>query len=217
VSAFGRNAFPRRFGGGQREHHQEHIAMLDALAKGWDVSEETATYAETYAHAVGISFIWILNRRLANQSIPERMTDMLAEWETVCRLKPTGTDSVLARRRRVAAKLRGLAGNTLADITDACEKLLGASFAGLVGIAPTSVISYSPGINPGPPGLEWSSNRCVLVVRMTKNLLSEERFRELRALLIQMLDAMLPAWMTFRIGVGDSFIVNEGVIGATFL
>ena len=33
----------------------------------------------------------------------------------------------------------------------------------------------------------------------------------------QMLDALVPAWMTFQIGVGTGFIVNQGIVGQTFL
>jgi len=217
VSSWGRNPWPRRFGGGRREHYEEHIALLDALATGWDISEDQSAYAESYAHAVGLSFVWIVNKRLANQIIPERMTDMLAEWEQACRLRPLPNESVLERRRRVAAKFRGIAGNRLADIIDTCQTLLGASFVGIVNVDPLTHLNYWPGVNPGPPGFEWSSTRCILGVRVQKDLLSESEFLVRRQKLAEALDAMLPAWMSFRIGVGSSFVVNEGIVGSTFL
>jgi len=214
---FGRNPYPKRYGGGLSTLEAEHIAMLDALAPGWDVTTDTLVYAEAYADAVAITAIWRINGRLRNSLKPLKMLDTLTTWEEACNLRPTPTDTVQDRRRRVAAKFRGLVGNAISDIYDACAELLDAQFLGLVSVSAANQITYWPGMNPGPPGYEWSSNRAIIGVRMSKSGLSDTAFLSLRNRCFQMLDALVPAWMTFQIGVGTGFIVNQGIVGQTFL
>jgi hypothetical protein len=48
-------------------------------------------------------------------------------------------------------------------------------------------------------------------------LLSDDEFAAQRAQVAQLLDAMIPSWMSYRIGTGSSFIVNVGVVGQTFV
>lgn len=221
MAKFGRNPFPRRFGGGRRTLELEHEALLDALAPGWDTSEGTALHAEAYAEALAVSMIWAVNNRLRNQEVPAKMLEVLPTWEQACRLRPSPRATVQARRRAVAAKLRGLVGNTLADIEASCIALLGSSFVAITTIGEGNATTYWPGINPGPPGFEWSSNRSTITVHMKKDRLTEVQFRELRAQVISMLDGLVPDWMTFRVGVGvgtgSSFIVNRGIVGQTII
>jgi hypothetical protein len=217
MPSFSRNPFPRRFGGGKRAFEIEHEALLDTLAPGWDISPESALYAECYAQALAVSMIWIANKRLSNQMIPEKMLEMLTTWEESCRLRPTAKDSMQARRRAVAAKLRGLVGNALSDIYDASAALLGRAFDGLATVGEDVATTYWPGINPGPPGYEWSSNRARIAVRMKKDQLTDPEFFELRAKVVAMLDALAPDWMTFEVGVGSEFIVNQGIVGQTII
>ncbi len=210
------NPFPFTLGGGESPEETEHMALLDALAPGWDADEDPIHNAECLAYAQILSTIWACNKRLTNQALPMRMLENLTTWEEVLKLRPSARDTDVDRRRRVAAKLRGLGNNTIGDIRDAVEALLGENFDDLVFVAPANVVSYWP-VNPGPPGFEWTSNRAVLGVRMNKNALSESAFFDKRAALVDLLDSILPSWMTFRIGVGTSFIVNQGVVGQTFL
>lgn len=217
MSHYGRNPFPRRFGGGKREHELEHEALLDAYAPGWDVSEGTEIWCEAYGEALAISFIWAINNRVSNQSRPMKMLERLQDWETILRLRPTLSDTDVARRKRIAARLRGVANNTLTDIYDACLALLGNNFAGIATVSSANEINYWPGQLPGPPGLEWSSNRCRMGIKMTKNGLSNDDFLSLRQQCADLVVAMLPAWMTFQIGLGSSFVVNQGIVGETFL
>lgn len=217
MAAFGRNSYPRRYGGGKRYHEVELEALLDMLAPGWDVDEDSALYAEAYVDALAVATIWTLNRRHANQGIPERMLEALPRWEEALKLRPTRKDSMQARRRAVAAKLRGLAGNTLNDIYDALAKLLGAAFDGLATVPEAQATTYWPGINPGPPGFEWSSNRVRIAVRMNSAGLTRDQYVTLRSKAFSLLDGLAPDWMTFTIGSGSEFIINQGIIGQTLL
>jgi hypothetical protein len=217
--AFGRyGAFPFRFGGGQSFHEIEHLAMLEALAPGYDIDEDQAVYAEVFAHARAVSMVWAINARVKNQALPLRMLENLTTWEEATGMRPGVHDLSVDRRRRVAAKLRGIAGNALADIVDTCTTIMGANFDTIVTVAAADVVVYGPGGVPGPPGFEFSSNRTHIGVRVTQDGLSTAAFTAKVNDLIAALDAMLPVWMTFQVGVGSSgFICDVGICDLTFL
>lgn len=217
MAAYGTNPYPRSYGGGKRYHIAELEAQLDRLAPGWDTDEDTELYAEVYAHAVAVAFIWAMNGRLRNQTIPMRMIESLPDYEEACSLRPVPGESLIARRRRVATKLRGLIGNTIRDIIDTCSTLLGQAFDEVVLIPDASTINYWPGVNPGPPGFEFSTTRATFGVRMKLDNITASEFLELRQELYRALDSMCPAWLRFQIGTGASFIVNQGVVGQTFI
>jgi hypothetical protein len=218
VAKYGRNHWPRRFGGGKRYVEIEHEALLDALAPGWDADPSTESYAEAYAHALAISMIWSLNGRLRNQAIPSRMIENLPEFEAACNIRPGSNESVQQRRRTVAAKLRGIAGNTLGDIYDACAAMAGVNFAGLQTVDAADVWAFWPGQNPGPPSYEWMSNRAMVACKLTRGTLSELELRALVNRLKQMLNAMVPVWMRIAVGTFESgFIAGVGIPGLTLI
>lgn len=222
MAAFGRNPWPRRFGGGKRAHQAEHEAALEALLPGYDVGEDTAVYAESYAHALGVAFVWAAYGRAQSALLPTRMLETLPDWEQACGTRPSLRDDVITRRAAVAGKMRGLTGNRVADLTDACRRLLGDRFDSIATVAEADEVAYWPGINPGPPGFEWSSNRLHIALVINKTGLSEQEYIDLRARAFSLLDSMLPAWMSFSIlasaaSTGSAFIVNQGIVGSTIL
>lgn len=209
---------PFRLGAGDDTQRQEHRAILDALAEGdFDTSEGSPLWCETYGEATAVAIAWACNRRLANQRIPTRMLEALTTWEEACGLRPTISDSDYDRRARLAAKLRGLCGNALVDIVAAVTAILGNNYHSVVLASPATEITYWPGVNPGPPGYEWSSNRARLGVRMTEDGLSAASFNTKRLAVMFALDAMLPAWMNFCIGTGSGFTTGLGFVGKTLL
>lgn len=218
MGKYGRSPYPRRYGGGPNVLEIEHMAMLDALEPGWDVSDDTAVYAETYAHALAVTAIWRINGRLANMLIPLKMMESLPVWEQATGLRPKPSDSPQVRRRALAAKMRGFVGNTLRDIFDVCATAAGVNFLGLSGDATPTV--YWPGLNPGPPGFEWSSTRASIGVQLSKDGLTDAAFGELFQSLHDNLDKLIPGWMTFQMGVGTAstgFIVDIGVVDLTII
>ena len=211
-------SFPLTFGDTSDDAHEvEHKALLDALEPGFSPEEDTAHDIETYAHALAMAMIWDANERLANQAIPEKMIDALPIWEETLKLTPTIGQSDQSRRAAVAAKLRGLINNALPDIEAAAKKAAGTSFHSLVLADPSNTVSYWPGGIPGPPGYEWTSSRALIGIRLTKAGLSDAQFNAIRSAIVNALDAMIPAWMTFSIGTGSSFICAQGVVGETYL
>lgn len=218
MPVYGRNPYPRRYGGGQRAFEAEHMAILDRLAPGWDVSSDTAIYAEVYAQAVAVSVTWAVNTRLRRCLIPAgMMRSTVATWETAMRLRPGRNDSLTARRAAIAARLRGLAGNTILDIEDIARAILGARFVELRTIAEADTTTYWPGINPGPPGWEWSSNRCNFAIVVTQATDTDAERAALLGRLYVELEQAAPAWMTFAVGTGEPFIAGLAITGLTFL
>lgn len=211
---FGRkNPFPLTFGGGESTIDVVHEALLDAYAPGWDVSDEGDKTAEAYMQALAVTFIWTANRRMANQAQPLKMIEALTLWEEATRLRPTVNDRPRDRRRRLAAKMRGLVSSTLADIEGACVELLGPNFVALHTTAPEAEIVYWPGQNPGPPGFEWSSNRCAIHVEVSRSGMTSSAFDAAVGELERLLDGMVPAWMTFNWHTGMGFAVGVSSLG----
>ncbi len=210
------NSFPFTFGGGESYEETELQALLDAYAPGWDASEDTANYAECQAWAQCIAMIWHANDRLRNEAIASRMLTNVPDWERILRLRPGPRDTDVERRALVASRLRGLAENTITAIRDACETLLGDYFVDLVFAAPADIVAYIPGLNPGPPGFEWSTNRMVLGIKLATGQ-STADYADRVAALSSVIDSMLPSWMTYSIGTGSGFVVGVGIVGQTFI
>lgn len=218
MPVYGRNPYPRRYGGGRRTHEIEHQAILDRLAPGWDVAEETAIYAEVYAQAIAVSVCWAINTRLRRCLIPAGMPRLTVEtWEEAMRLRPLAIDTIVARRRAIAARLLGIAGNTITDIEATASALLGPRFVELRVLAEADTTTYWPGINPGPPGNEWASNRCAFAIVVTQlGDTDAERARLIGRLYVE-LEAMAPAWMTFVVGTGEDCTAGLAVAGLTLI
>lgn len=211
------NPLPLTLGGDESVEEIELEALLDAYAPGWDRADTTANYAECLAYAQLLATCWAANRRLSNQAVPERMLDVLDDWEAILKTRPSPSDTPTERRARVSAALRGLAGNTIGDINDTCSTLMGANFEEILAPDPADNITYWPGVNPGPPGFEWTSTRLALAVRVNRDGIDDAAFFDKVNALGRALDIMLPAWMTFRIGTDDGFVCDVGIVDLTFL
>lgn len=218
MPSYGRNPYPRRYGGGKHTLVIEHEALLDAFAPGWD-RDGAENYAECYAHAVALTMIWAVNKRLVNQAIPSKMLEALPDWEEILHVPPLLTDSSVTRRARVAAKLRGFAANTLSDLEAAALLAAGTNYVALSAPDPANVWSYWPGVNPGPPGFEWCTNNASVSVVVTQTGLSDADFVAMLERVAQAIEPPMPAWMNFNIGVdsGAGFVCSLGVLGLTLL
>jgi len=214
------NPMPMQLGGGDSILEVEHNAILDELGKGelgFDVSEDTEIYWEAYGDAVASFMFWRMNQRLSAQGQPKTMMENLPVWEEATETRPGPNDTGFDRRVRLDAKLRGIANNALPDIEQAAERILGDNFDALLLVDSVDWVVYWPGVNPGPPGFEWTSNRARVCIRATNSNLSQEQLDLKRSALVNQLDAMLPAWVSFCVGTGTSFVCNVGIIGETLL
>lgn len=209
--------FPLRFGARDKTRDIEHQALLDALKPAFDVGEETEIWAETRVDALAVEMIWRINRRVGNQNFPRRMLENLPPWEQSCGLRPSVDDGDGSRRDRLAAKLRGLRGNSREDLRAAAIEALGVHYGSLWEVDPDDEITYWPNLNPGPPGYEWSSNRATVVFRMTKQQLSDGEFRLKRNWLIEIISQMCPAWETFVVTTSEQFFFSVGIVGQSVI
>lgn len=213
--------FPWAFGGHDPVEDQEHQALLDAYAPGWDISDDTEMNAEAWMEAVGVSLIWHANRRFGNGLIPTKMTDLLETYEQACNLRPRPTDSTKRRRGALAAKLRGIAGNLYADLQAAALQAAGSAYVGTSVAAAADIYNYLPGISPGPPGQEFSSNRCLVAVLLQTGGRTQASFLALQRDVIEAIEAIKPAWLRVIVGVGTSsggeFVAGVGVAGLTVI
>lgn len=209
--------FPFRFGARDRTREVEHRALLDALRDAFDVDSGTEIYAETHADALAIELIWRIVRRVGKQNDPRKMLENLPKWERACTLRPSALDADITRRQRLAAKLRGLSGNSLSDQEAAAAEALGNLFEAMVLVDPDDLITYWPGLNPGPPGYEWTSSRAVVGFKFTETALTANELEVILGWAMQILADLVPSWQTFVFGSGDGFICSEGLIGITVL
>lgn len=194
----------------------EYRALLDALEPGYDSTVGTVHEVETFAQARVPGMIWGAGKRLTNQAIPEKMMEMLPEWETILKLNPPPGTPDVERRAAVAARFLGLKNNAIPDIEEVCAKLMGANFEAVVLVDPDDVVSYYA-LLPGPPGFEWASNIAIIGIRVNKNGLDDAQFYAKVAALRDMLDRFLPSWMTYTVGRGDSFVVDESIVGLDYI
>src|SRR5690348_510827 len=102
----GFNPSPEKFGA-SKGHIEE--ALLEALLEtdGTALSKEVSSYvyAERFAEARTIAYLWHLNQRMANQWDPRRMTDFLPRWERIYGIRPLSSDTDVDRRAKVKAKM----------------------------------------------------------------------------------------------------------------
>ena len=228
MPGFGKtNPFPRRFGGGTRACTYEEKALSRAFAKdltnGISLAASSPYAAEAYAYGGCIANIWAIDERLRGADIPARMMETLPTYEEILRTRPSAEDSDNERRAIVAAKLRGISGQaTSEDIEAVCRELLGSAFEGLRKIEEANEFSYWPGMNPGPPGFEWTSNRATIGIAVRRDGRSDAAWDRAIAQLTALLRTLLPAWEIFEIGTDDGgFILGDGpecgIVGVTFL
>lgn len=209
--------FPLELGAGDDTHEQVHNAILAALEPAYDVSYGTALWSETYGDASIIEVMWACNRRVANQFWPSRMLENLTVWETATGLRPVLGTTDNERRAALSAKLRGLDGNTVGDISEIITTILGDNFEAIHAVDSTEEITYWPGVNPGPPGFEWSTNKARLCVQYNEDGLAPSTLERKLETLVAQLNSVLPSWQTFCVGTDSAFLVGVGLVGKTLL
>lgn len=188
--------------GGPGDYEGELAALLDAFSPGWDSGEESQSTAEARVMALAVAIVWAVNRRATGRLVPGAMLETLTTWEEACNLRPLPGTSLVARRAAVAARFLGFAGNAVSQLYDVCAALAGSAFLGLA--AASAPTNYAPGLNPGPPGMEWSSLRATLAVQLRRAGLPDAVFLDLARRLRLELHALCPSWMTVVIGTDES-------------
>lgn len=209
------------FGGGTGSptiYEQEMTALLDAYSPGWDSDDSTQNAAEVRALALGTAMIWAVNKRLEGILMPPRMLETLGTWEDACKLRPLPGTTIMERRAALSARFLGFAGNTVSQIFDVAQALCGQLFLGVATVPESLTTNYEPGINPGPPGFEWCSNRCAIAIQLKKTGIAGADFFDLQRRLRNELNQLVPAWMVAINGTDESaFVAGVGVPGITLI
>ncbi len=198
----GSSPFPLRFGGGKTRLQSIVDSLGVARGTAYDVSQPSNVYAEDMAIARCVEALWSANARLANQWDPARMTDFLERWEAILEVPPAIGDSLRTRRQRVAGKLKAATGPTAQIVSDACAALLGSLFVQVEFTPLASSVQQWPA-NGFPTS--WYSTTCHIVIRVTQpSTVSNAQFAYAKGACYQMLDAILPAYVTFDISTAAS-------------
>jgi hypothetical protein len=189
---------PERYGGGLRVF----MAILEGLnaARGtaYDVTHDSNVYAENMAHARALGALWSTNQRLANQVDPARTTSMLARWERIFCLAPLGSDRRPARRRVLASRWRRVGVSpTTQSIVDELSAAIGPILVAYYHETIASALTYWPGGTPSVVA-PWFSDiaRAVVQVQAPPGMTDGEFYAGTQAI-APILDARLPAWMTW--------------------
>lgn len=212
---------PRRFGG-QAGRPVEII--LDALLEGQGtaLTDEvgSAQWAERLAEARCLAYLWDLNRRMANQWDPLRMSDFLPRWEKIYRIRPLSTDTLVDRRAKVLAKRQAYGQKPSQQVVrDLMAVVLGPVFVGLVVTPSTSAVGHVPGGATVPGGVtltdgDRSSSIAHLDIEVTQpDGMTDSVFYETVGQIRGYLDDLMPSWVTFdwfRDGThGIGFFLDE--------
>lgn len=225
MSTCGRwSGLPFECSGDDPVDEQEYEALRSALApdgRGYNIDDDLIDI-EIEAHAAALRLIWDVNERTANQAIPAWMLEEVTRWEEILRLRPDPADSDNERRAAIEAKLRGLTGNTIVDVEATARAIFGPLFVSVNVPESASTYAWWPGVNPGRPGFEWSTNRMTIGVAVSRGGLTDETFSRKLSRLRESLDAMLPVWMTFTVGIApegetSGFICDVGICDITLL
>lgn len=210
MPGFGNNGFPFAFGSPKGYGEQLRQALFDEYAPVLDMSDGTIAAVEAEAEAYVVSMVWAASERLANQSQALRMIEALPIWETACGLNPGPRESARERRNALAAKFRGYTGNTESDLRGVCSAAMGSLFVALHHAPDSDVYAYWPGMNPGPPGYEWMTNRNLILAQVTKSGMGDDEFTRRVNKMTGVVDEILAGDCVFDWFVTDTDGVDEG-------
>jgi hypothetical protein len=216
----GFNPHPRRLGGGTPRAKIIFQGLAADKGTAFDATNEsTLVYAETVAQARAVSGCWNTNERVSKAWQPMRCPlELLVRWERLLALFPRATDTLYARRVRVAEHLARFGQATLPGRLDTLltEKLGDAyvaveyiSFANARVIVPSGSWPFGD----VDESFTWASTVChVLVCLQKPSGMTEGAFYEAAGLAVQLVDPILPAWCTFdwyRAG-SESNVISGG-------
>lgn len=201
----GYSPFPLRLGGGMPRLRLIHESLNSQAGTAFDTSDRTKlVWLENMAVARAINACWSQNQRLANQTIPARMTDMLSRWESMLAISPPPNTPEATRRAEVAKRFAMVAQAAIYPrLYSRLSTELGSYFVAIefidLSIAnvtkPTGAYPWSGTISTRFP---WTSTVAHVLVLMTTPVTgSEVEFYKMVGRCNDILDVELPAWCTF--------------------
>jgi len=108
-----------------------YAAMRACVDQPFDMSVGTHEEAKIYAQAMGLARARYALLRARNQTVPSKTWDMLPVLEADYGLAPLPTDSLVARRGALAARVRLPGGARVSNVTAGLRDILGSNFLAL--------------------------------------------------------------------------------------
>lgn len=205
-----------RSGGGRPVRGRILDSLNQQRGTAYDTSQASPVYAENLAFARAIAEVWANNERLANQWDPLRMTDFLPRWEAIYGLYPSPSDTLVDRRKRVAAAVARVAQfPTYQNVVDTLRAALGNVFVSIThtgtGAANPTVVAGGAVTSPSGPAnvvwvglgnttstVDWYSNVAHVLVQVQQPAgMLDVDFYSAAGKIFPILDSLLPAWVTF--------------------
>lgn len=194
---------PRRMGGGRPRTKLIFDALASSRGTGIAATDPTTTaYVETLAVSRAIAAGWGTNQRLANQWDAARVTTFITRWESVFGITPTPGDSDVVRRARIATAQARVGQDSIHNVVQAeLATALGSVLVAVEFISVANAVIHVPdGTYPfGTAGADapWYSTVAHVLVRVTKPTgYRESDFYDAVAKIPEVLDGLLPAWVT---------------------
>lgn len=209
-AGLGNNSCPLEVGEPVCFEEQCRQALLEQYAPVLDVTDGEIAEIEASAEAAIVAMGWAACERLSHQGQALRMIEALPIWEDACGMRPGPRDSATERRQALAAKFRGYQGNRASDIRSACAAAMGNAFVALHYAPEDETYAYWPGINPGPPGHEWMTNRNLILAQVTKAGLGDSEFRRRVNKMVGVVDEILAGDCVFDWFVTDTDGTEDG-------
>ena len=196
---------PRRMGGGKPRSKSILDSLASVRGSAFITTDRSKlVYLELLSIARAISAAWGTNQRLGSLWDARRMdASMLPRWEAIFGLAPAVTDTLVARRARIA-KLQASVGR--ASLTSALAQplsdALGPVFGGLEFITPANAVVHSPDASypwgTVAIGSPWYSTVAHILIRVVKPAgYSEADFYSAVAQVSPVMDAYAPAYVTY--------------------
>ena len=206
--------FPLRFGGGEGSSGKPRLQIVFESIAGqrgsaYDQTLNSAVGVENLAIARAITFdLYDASERLANNFRPATMTadGLLPRWEAIFDQPSLPGDTEPVRRARIAAAWAKIGvPNAHQAVIDSLTQTLGPLFTGIIVYqTPGTATAYWPGASNATATLPWYStiDHIDIQVRLLPGYqistgAPNGLFWNAVAAMVPLLDAMLPAWVTF--------------------
>lgn len=212
------NPSPMHFGA--EEGSRLELIFQDLLLQrgtAFSSDEDGYAYAETFAKAKAIDYLFSLGERFVNETNVDTTRDFLKRFEFIYGITPLKSDSLIRRRQKLKMKME-LQGKvpTLQNISDLLTVVLGEDvFDGIIHTPSSDAYGQVPGGATIPGGVtlvdgSWYSSICHIDIKLVQpSYMDDYVFYKTKAQIPAYLDDFLPAWVTYE-------VIKDGVHGIGF-
>lgn len=202
MGTFGwKSPFPLRFGGnGHSSVEDAFVAIRANVGDALSDEEGTATVAEDQAAARILGHADRAVDRYAAQGDPARLTQLLERWEAILAITPSVRDSLAARRRAVASRIKSNYSGTAIDLSRLAAEAFSPWTINLLSNDPDTAQTYWPGGTTSST-FPWYSTVCLVCVEYKRPAYASDADAEARrSACMTALEEHVPAWCAITIG-----------------